>query len=80
MTALTSAASAANGQSDIPDYRVFTTYPRSENLGMPEPYPGRVVRVRSNRCVDEVTETVDVPTVQQKMARGMSSLTGDRDP
>lgn len=80
MTVLASAASAANGQSDIPDYRVFTTYPRSENPGMPGPYPGRVVRVRADHCVDESTERVDASTVQKMMASGMSSLTGDRDP
>jgi uncharacterized protein (DUF362 family) len=46
---------------------------------MPGPYPGRVVTVHAPECIDEITERVDVPTVQQMIARGMSSLTGDRD-
>ncbi len=32
------------------------------------------------RCIDEVTEKVDVPTVQAMIARGMTTLTGDKDP
>lgn len=47
---------------------------------MPGPYPGRVVTVHSEKCIDEVTEKVDVPTVQEMIARGMTTLTGDKDP
>ena len=47
---------------------------------MPGPYPGRVVTVHSPKCIDEVTEKVDVPTVQAMIARGMTTLTGDKDP
>ena len=47
---------------------------------MPGPYPGRVITVHAPACIDEATEQVDVPTVQQMIARGMTSLTGDRDP
>ena len=32
---------------------------------MPGPYPGRVVTVHAAKCIDEVTESVDVPTVQE---------------
>ena len=46
---------------------------------MPGPYPGRVVTVHAPGCIDEATEQVDVPTVQQMIARGMTTLTGDRD-
>src|SRR5205814_7948626 len=47
--------------------------------GMPGPYPGRVVTVHAARCIDEATEKVDVPTVQTMIARGMTTLTGDKD-
>ena len=63
----------------IPDYRVVTNH-KPATGGMPGRYPGRVVTVHSPRCIDEETEKVDVPTVQTMIARGMSTLTGDKDP
>ena len=71
----------AAAQRPVPDYRVVTPYrlPR-RGAGMPGPYPGRVITVHAAGCIDEATETVDVATVQQMMARGMTALTGDRDP
>src|SRR5688572_28023860 len=70
----------AKGQTeDVPDYSVVTPFARSENPGMPGPFPGRVVRVRSQNCVDEDTERIDVPTVTQMISRGISEVTGDRD-
>jgi len=63
----------------IPDYRVVTNHKPAPG-GMPGRYPGRVVTVHSPRCIDEETEKVDVPTVQTMIARGMSTLTGDKDP
>jgi uncharacterized protein (DUF362 family) len=64
----------------IPNYRVVTKYKPAAQPGMPGPYPGRVVTVHAPRCIDEVTEKVDVPTVKTMMARGMTTLTGDKDP
>ena len=49
---------------------------------MPGPHPGRVVKqVHADKSIDETTrEKVDVPTVQEdKIRRGMTSLTGDKD-
>src|SRR5687768_15050817 len=63
----------------IPNYRVVTRFKPAAQPGMPGPYPGRVVTVHSPKCIDEVTEKVDVPTVQQMIARGMTTLTGDKD-
>ena len=63
----------------IPKYRVVTPYKPEAKPGMPGLYPGRVITVHSPKCIDEVTEKVDVPTVQQMIARGMSTLTGDKD-
>src|SRR5437870_1490671 len=64
----------------IPDYRVVTKYKPAAQPGMPGPYPGRVVTVHAPNCIDEATEKVDVPTVQTMIARGMTTLTGDKDP
>src|SRR5262249_19540727 len=64
----------------IPDYRVVTKYKPAAVPGMPGLYPGRVVTVHSAKCIDEETEKVDVPTVQAMMSRGMTTLTGDKDP
>src|SRR5260221_7946857 len=64
----------------IPDYRVVTPHKAPHpGAGMPGAYPGRVVTVHAPACIDEVTEQVDVPTVRQMIARGMTTLTGDRD-
>jgi uncharacterized protein (DUF362 family) len=64
----------------VPEYRVVTKYKAAGKLGMPGPYPGRVVTVHAPGSIDETTEKVDVPTVQTMIARGMTSLTGDKDP
>ena len=42
----------------VPDYRVVTKYNSAgRRIGMPGPYPGRVVTVHAATCIDEVTET-----------------------
>jgi hypothetical protein len=43
---------------------------------MPGPYPGRVVSVSSDKCVDIVTGRADDGVVREMMARGMRTLTG----
>ena len=47
---------------------------------MPGPYPGRVIRVHSERSIDPQTDQVNRPVVQQMLAAGMQSLTGERRP
>jgi uncharacterized protein (DUF362 family) len=64
----------------IPDYQVVTRYKPAAERGMPGRYPGRVITVHSPKCIDEVTEKVDVPTVKAMIAQGMTALTGDKDP
>jgi uncharacterized protein (DUF362 family) len=63
----------------IPNYRIVTKYKPLAQPGMPGRYPGRVVTVSSPTCIDEVTERVDVPTVKAMIARGMTTLTSDKD-
>jgi uncharacterized protein (DUF362 family) len=64
----------------IPDYHVVTYCKQEGHLGMPGLFPGRVVTVHSPKCIDEVTERIDVPTVKQMIDQGMATLTGDKDP
>jgi uncharacterized protein (DUF362 family) len=71
---------AAETARRIPDYRIVTKYKPEAHPGMPGPYPGRVVTVHAAKSIDEETEKVDVPTVQAMVARGMTTLTGDKDP
>src|ERR1044071_6970969 len=71
---------SAAGERPIPNYRIVTKYKAAAQPGIPGPYPGRVVTVHSPKCIDEATEKVDVPTVQAMIARGMTTLTGDKDP
>lgn len=49
---------------------------------MPGPFPGKVVRVHGEKCIDTASNEVDVATVREMISRGMRSLTGaknDRD-
>jgi len=64
----------------IPTYRVVTPFAPAAEPGMPGPYPGRVVTVHGPDAIDETTEQVNVPTVREMIAQGMTTLTGDRDP
>jgi hypothetical protein len=73
-------AALDSNQRPIPKYRVVTKYKPEGNLGFPGLYPGRVVTIHSPNCIDEATEKVDVPSVQAMIARGMTTLTGDKDP
>jgi hypothetical protein len=43
---------------------------------MPGPYPGRVVSVKSDKCVDTSTGAANDEAVREMMARGMRTLTG----
>jgi hypothetical protein len=60
----------------IPAYRVVSRYQASANPGMPGRFPGQVVAVKSDRCVDTSTGAADDKTVREMMARGMRTLTG----
>jgi Domain of unknown function (DUF362) len=63
-------------RSDTPTLRVVSKYSASASPGMPGPYPGRVVAVRSDRCVDTSTGAANDEVVREMMARGMRALTG----
>ena len=61
-----------------PKLRIVTSYPPAARPGMPGPYPGRVIAVRSDKCVDVETSAANADVVREMMTRGMCALTGDR--
>ena len=74
------AAPLAPAGSDVPAprVRVVSRYRPAALPGMPGPYPGRVVRVRSAACLDPASRATNAAAVREMMARGLSSLTGER--
>jgi Domain of unknown function (DUF362) len=60
----------------LPALRPVSRYAAAANPGMPGPYPGHVVAVKSDRSVDTSTGAADDKTVREMMARGMRALTG----
>src|SRR5262245_64857473 len=74
--AAASVARATQNGSKLPAVRVVSAYAPTAAPGMPGPFPGRVVSVRSDKCVDTSTGTADDATVREMMARGMRALTG----
>jgi hypothetical protein len=69
-------AQTAPTHSETPAVRVVSAYSSAKALGMPGPYPGRVVSVKSDKCVDTTTGLANDEIVREMMARGMRTLTG----
>ena len=63
-------------RTEAPALRVVSKYSPSTTPGMPGPYPGRVVSIRSERCVDTSTGAADAAVVRDMLAHGMRALTG----
>src|SRR5918994_4423373 len=63
-----------------PTVHVVTRYGPAAVPGMPGPYPGRVVAVHSEKCVDTSTSGANDEVVREMMARGMRALTGADSP
>ncbi|HEU0004573.1 MAG TPA: DUF362 domain-containing protein [Terriglobia bacterium] len=75
---LSSAALVGMGnRSSEPSYRIVSAYRPSPHPGMPGPFPGQVVSVRSTKCIDEVKDEVNSAVVREMMDRGMRQLTGE---
>ena len=71
------AATLANAaEESTPNYEIVTSFKPAPQPGMPGPYPGQVVSVHADKCIDPETEKVDAPTVKEMISRGMRSLTG----
>jgi hypothetical protein len=62
----------------LPKLNVVTKYAPSATPGMPGPYPGRVIAVKSERSVDVETSAANDEVVREMMARGMCALTGKK--
>src|SRR5262245_3563329 len=61
----------------VQKYRVLTPYQPAAMAGMPGPYPGKVVSVKSAKCLSEDGLKIDGEVVREMMERGMRALTGD---
>jgi uncharacterized protein (DUF362 family) len=61
---------------DIPQYEVVTAFKPSPTQGMPGRYPGSVVAIHADKCIDPASERVDAAVVREMVSRGMQALTG----
>src|SRR3954447_24544436 len=68
------------GKSDTPRVRIVSPFRRLAAAGMPGPYPGRVVSVRSDSVLDDATGATRGDVVRDMMGRGMCALTGTTTP
>jgi uncharacterized protein (DUF362 family) len=71
------AAPLAGAPVEDPKYKVVTPFKPSAHPGMPGPYPGRVIRVHSEKALDNSNTHTDRAVVKQMIAAGMKALTGD---
>src|SRR5215510_4058402 len=67
----------ASESSDIPKYKIVTPYKPASAPGMPGPYPGKVISVKSAKCLSEDGQKFNDEVVREMMERGMRALTGD---
>ena len=68
----------AKAKDDLPECRIVSPYRAAAVPGMPGPYPGRVVSVRSERCVNTETNAADAAVVKEMLAAGICALTGEK--
>jgi hypothetical protein len=73
---LLAAAPLVQIRSDLPKLRIVSSYAPSAAPGIPGPYPGRVVAVKSEKSVNPSTGAANDEVVRDMMARGMRTLTG----
>ncbi|MGH9844392.1 MAG: DUF362 domain-containing protein, partial [Blastocatellia bacterium] len=62
---------------DIPKYRIASKYKPAAVPGMPGPYPGQVVNVKSPKCLNEDGTKFNDAVIREMMERGMRALTGE---
>ena len=72
----TSTAANPGIRPEVPPGKVVSRYAPAPVPGMPGPFPGRVVSVKSDRCVDTTTGQANDAVVREMMDRGMRGLTG----
>jgi hypothetical protein len=62
----------------IPKHKAVTPYQSTASPGMPGPYPGEVVTVKSDKCLSADGQQIKAEVVREMMERGMRELTGER--
>ena len=77
LLAATPLASTIQAKGDAPKYKVVTPYKPAAMPGMPGPFPGKVVSVKSAKCLSEDGLRIDGEAVREMMERGMRALAGD---
>ena len=76
LLAATPLAARVGAQTEHPRYRVVSAYAATAVPGMPGPWPGRVVSVKSQHSLDASSRVVDA-VVREMMDRGLRALTGE---
>jgi hypothetical protein len=79
LLAATPLASTINVEAaeEIPKYRIVSQYKPAAVPGMPGPYPGKVISVKSAKCLSENGQKINAEVVREMMENGMRTLTGD---
>ncbi|MGH9852580.1 MAG: DUF362 domain-containing protein [Blastocatellia bacterium] len=67
----------AKESTDVPKYKIVTPHKSATAPGMPGPYPGKVVSVKSAKCLSDDGLKINDEVVREMMERGMRALTGD---
>jgi hypothetical protein len=70
----------AQESDDIPKYKIVSPHKAKGTLGMPGPYPGKVVSVKAANCLDESGDHINAEVVREMMSRGMCELTRQKKP
>ncbi len=76
LLAATPLAARLGAETEQPRYRVVSAYAPAAVPGMPGPWPGRVVSVKSEHSLDATGRVVDA-VVREMMDRGLRALTGE---
>ena len=77
LLAATPLAPTIQAKWDAPKYKVVTPYKAAAMPGLPGPYPGKVVSVKSAKCLSEDGLKIDGEVIRDMMERGMRALTGE---
>ncbi len=62
----------------IPGHKAVTPYQPTATPGMPGPYRGQVVSIKSENCMSKDGLQINAEIVREMMERGMRELTGER--
>ena len=74
------APSSSPSPDALPKLRIVSAYAPAAAPGIPGPFPGRVIAVKSDKCVDTETSAANDEVVREMMARGLCALTGKKTP